>query len=137
MKRYLVTAFLIGWFSVASGSLAAEDLSLLPIEQNVVRKTNVARARLGLAPLTIDGQLMQSARFHTGWMARNGRLQHTSQPVAENIAAGQSSSTEAVQDWLNSPGHRANMLNMRYRRIGVAAYRSPNGQVYWCQQFLP
>ena len=37
---------------------------------------------------------------------------------------------------MNSPGHRANILNPGYRRIGVAAYRTPEGTVYWCQQFL-
>jgi uncharacterized protein YkwD len=56
--------------------------------------------------------------------------------VAENIAMGQRSSTEAVQSWMSSPGHRANILDASYTRIGVSAYRTPDGTIFWCQQFL-
>jgi uncharacterized protein YkwD len=37
---------------------------------------------------------------------------------------------------MNSSGHRANILNPGYRRIGVAAYATPEGTIFWCQQFL-
>ena len=69
-------------------------------------------------------------------MARYRRLQHTRQPVAENIAMGQRNSKEAVRDWMTSRGHRANILNRSYQRIGAAAYRTKSGTIYWCQQFL-
>ena len=49
---------------------------------------------------------------------------------------GQNSSAEAVNSWMNSPGHRANMLNGGYSRIGAAAYTGSNGRVFWCVQFL-
>jgi uncharacterized protein YkwD len=48
---------------------------------------------------------------------------------------GQSSSREVVRDWMNSPGHRANILGS-YRRVGAAAYRSKGGAIYWCLQLL-
>jgi uncharacterized protein YkwD len=70
-------------------------------------------------------------------MTRNRALQHTTAGVAENIAMGQRTPAEAVQSWMSSPGHRANLLNSGYTRIGVAAYRTPEGTVYWCQQFMP
>jgi uncharacterized protein YkwD len=89
-----------------------------------------------LPPLVMDSSLMRSARAHTTWMTKANSLQHTSAPVAENIAMGQRSTREAIQSWMNSPGHRANILNRSYRRIGVAAYTAPNGTAYWCQQFL-
>lgn len=113
-----------------------EKPDLLTIEENIVEQTNHQRRRFGLSPLHIDRRLMHSARRHTAWMARNRAMQHTGAIVAENIAAGQGSSGEVVQDWMNSPGHRANILNSGYSRIGVAAYRGPDGQIYWCQQFL-
>ena len=69
-------------------------------------------------------------------MATRQSLQHTTAAVAENIAMGQPNSDQAVRDWMNSPGHRANILNGSYTRIGVAAYVSPSGAIYWCQQFL-
>lgn len=121
---------------------AAEDRSktgiedaLLPIERNIIHYTNHERSKRGLPPLEVDMKLMQSARKHTAWMTRRQSLVHTSGPVAENIAMGQRNSREAVGDWMNSSGHRANILGRTYRRIGVAAYRAANGRIYWCQQF--
>lgn len=123
--------------SVAAPAVAAPPQDpLMAIERQIVQQTNSHRARHGLRPLQIDLRLMQSARRHAAWMASRRLMQHGRAAVAENIAAGQSSPGEAVRDWMNSSGHRANILNSRYSRIGVAAYRGPDGQVYWCQQFL-
>jgi uncharacterized protein YkwD len=110
---------------------------LHPVEAKVVEQTNAARARHGLPPLVVDQHLVQSARAHTAWMTRARRLRHTSRPVAENIAMGQSTAREAVRSWMSSSGHRANILNRGYRRIGVSAYTAPDGTVYWTQQFEP
>jgi uncharacterized protein YkwD len=68
-------------------------------------------------------------------MTRNRAMIHTNRPVAENIAMGQPHSSDVVQAWMNSPGHRANILNFGHRRIGVAAFRSDSGTIFWCQQF--
>ena len=113
------------------------EVALYPIEREIVVGTNAERARYGLAPLQVDRSLIQTARAHTVWMARYRTLQHTQIGVAENIAMGQSTAAEAVQSWMQSPGHRANLLNSSYSRIGVAAYAGPDGTIYWCQQFLP
>lgn len=112
-----------------------EQFQLIAIEQNIISYTNAERQRYGLPPLEVDEKLVKSARRHCAWMTRNRTLTHTRQPVAENIAMGQRSSQEAVRDWMSSPGHRANILNRGYRRIGVAAYQSAGGTIYWCQQF--
>jgi uncharacterized protein YkwD len=48
---------------------------------------------------------------------------------------GQTSASEAVTSWMQSSGHRANILDGGYTRIGVAMAHSPNGTAYWCQQF--
>jgi len=116
-------------------ALKPDERVLLPIERNVVQRTNAERARYGLPPLEVDLTLVQSARNHTAWMTRLQVLQHTTSPVAENIAMGQSNSHEVVQSWMNSPGHRSNILNRTYRKIGVAAYRTASGTIFWCQQF--
>jgi uncharacterized protein YkwD len=113
-----------------------DELQLIAIEQEIIDNTNRERQRYGLAPLTADAGLVRSARRHAAWMTNNRTLRHTSAPVAENIAMGQRDSYEAVRDWMSSPGHRANILNGRYRRMGAAAYRTPDGTIYWCQQFL-
>lgn len=110
--------------------------SLHPIEARIIEKTNSQRARHGLRPLAVDTSLLRSARRHAAWMTNNRSMVHTTAPVAENIAMGQHSSTEVIRAWMNSSGHRANILNPGYRRIGVAAYVTPEGTIFWCQQFL-
>jgi uncharacterized protein YkwD len=114
-----------------------DEIKLIQIEKNIIFYTNRQRERYGLAPLEVDGGLLRSARAHCAWMTRNRRLQHTRQAVAENIAMGQRNSAEVVGDWMNSSGHRANILNRSHRAIGVAAYRTESGTIFWCQQFRP
>jgi uncharacterized protein YkwD len=108
---------------------------LHPIEARVVEKTNAQRALHGLPPLSVDPRLLRSARDHAAWMTNSRSMVHTTKPVGENIAMGQHSSTEVINSWMNSSGHRANILNRGYNCIGVAAYRTPEGTIYWCQQF--
>jgi uncharacterized protein YkwD len=110
-------------------------VKLLPIEANIVSYTNQERARYGLPPLEVDKELMETAREHCSWMTRNHSMVHTRRPVAENIAMGQPDSSEVVRAWMNSPGHRANILNGGNLRIGVAAFRTESGTIIWCQQF--
>jgi uncharacterized protein YkwD len=112
-----------------------DGVKLAAIEANIVSYTNQERARYGLPPLQVDKKLMESARQHAQWMTRNHSMVHTNKPVAENIAMGQPHSSSAVRAWMNSSGHRANILNMAHRVIGVAAFRTDNGTIYWCQQF--
>jgi uncharacterized protein YkwD len=112
-----------------------EEFELLQIEKNIIERTNAERARYGLPPLAADVDLVKSARNHAIWMTTYQRLQHTNQPVAENIAMGQRDSQEVLNSWMNSSGHRANILNGGHRRIGVAAYRTVQGTIFWCQQF--
>ncbi len=116
---------------------APEDAEfyLRTTEAEIVERTNTERVRHGRAPLEVDLSLVRSARRHAYWMASSRTLQHTSAPVGENIAMGQQTSREAVRAWMNSDGHRANILNGNYRKIGVAAYVTREGRIYWCQQF--
>ena len=71
---------------------------------------------------------------HAQRMAHAASMFHSS-GVAENVATGQPFASDAVVVWLHSPGHRANILNGRYRRIGVAGVVGPDGRTYWVQQF--
>ena len=112
-----------------------DGVKLAAIEANLVSYTNHERARYGLPPLAVDKELMETAREQAAWMTRNGSLVHTRRPVAENIAMGQRDSSDALRSWMGSPGHRANILNSGHRRIGVAAFRTGSGTIFWCQQF--
>ena len=142
--NFVVGTLLVQTLTVAAPSDEAQpqvakpvaSFALNKVESEILRQTNATRARYGRAPLTMDKSLVRSARSHAIWMTRNRSLRHTSAPVAENIAMGQHSVSQVVQDWMNSPGHRANMLDATFSRIGVAAYRTRDGMIFWCQQFL-
>ena len=108
---------------------------LTAVEASVIAHTNAQRVRNGLPALQVDMKLVTTARKHAVWMTNHHSMVHGNYGVAENIAAGQPTAGSVVNTWMNSSGHRANILNRGHRRIGVAAYRQPNGQIYWCQQF--
>jgi len=56
--------------------------------------------------------------------------------AGENIAAGQSTPQQVVQAWMNSPGHRANILSRSYTRIGVGYAKGGSQRYYWSQMFI-
>ena len=136
-KRSLMSFCIVLFAStlLASGP-EGTTISLTQTESDILAKTNEVRARHDLAPLAMSPRLMESARRHTSWMASAGSLTHTGDQVGENIAWGQTDAADAIDSWMNSPGHRANMLSAEYTEIGVAAYVVEGGRIYWCQQFL-
>jgi uncharacterized protein YkwD len=131
---YLAIFALLPIFSTQA--LPADGVPLWAIEKELLEHTNAQRAAYGLPALELDARLLDSARRHCFWMARARVLQHTGEPVAENIALGQRTTREVMGSWMSSPGHRANMLG-NYRRLGMAAYETHDGMIYWCLQFLP
>lgn len=115
----------------------------------VVRLTNSARSQNGYAALVEDGVLSEAAAVRAREIARS--FSHTRPSGAsfssalsesgvsylragENIASGQKSASEVVNAWMNSPGHRANILNSSYSRIGSASVNI-DGTHYWVQLF--
>ena len=125
--------------SIQSSSAASE----------VVRMTNSARSQNGYATLVEDGALSDAAAVRAREIARS--FSHTRPSGAsfssalsesgvshlragENIASGQTSASEVVNAWMNSPGHRANILNSSYSRIGSASVNI-DGTLYWVQLF--
>ncbi len=113
-----------------------DGLLLTIAERSVIAITNSERARRGLRPLLPDRKLMESARRHAAWMSVTGIFRHGNARAAENIAMGQRTSAAAMRSWMNSTGHRQNLLASNHGKIGVGAYLSPGGQLYWCQQFV-
>lgn len=123
------------------------------IENQVVQLTNQERAKYGLKPLLQDWQLSRVAGYKATDMRDNNYFSHTSptygdpftmmknfgvtyRAAAENIAAGQTTPQEVVQAWMNSPGHRANILNAQYNYIGVGYAQGGSQRFYWVQQFI-
>lgn len=119
-------------------------------EAAVVSLTNAERAKQGCKPLRIDSRLVVAARKHSADMAANNYFDHTSRngdspwkrmedagytsPGAENIAKGYPTAAAVVKGWMNSPGHRANILNCGLRAIGVGM-ASGSGGPLWTQDF--
>jgi uncharacterized protein YkwD len=56
--------------------------------------------------------------------------------AGENIAYGQRTPAEVMNDWMNSPGHRSNIMNPTYTEIGVGLAKNSSGVCYWTQQFM-
>lgn len=116
----------------------------------VVRLVNEERAKAGLSALTVDSGLeaaglvrareIVTSFSHTrpdgSSFATAIREQGVSyRGAGENIAWGQKSPEAVVEAWMNSEGHRANILNKNFTRIGVGHYQNANGTNYWVQLF--
>lgn len=131
-------------------NIPATDSSVRAYEKEVVRLVNVERAKYGIAPLTEDWELGRVARYKSQDMRDSGYCSHNSptygspftmirnfglsyRTAAENIAKGQGTPAEVVKAWINSSGHRANILNKSFTKIGVGYVKSGN---YWTQMFI-
>jgi uncharacterized protein YkwD len=118
----------------------------------VLRLVNAARTGSGCAALSTNSALTRAAREHSSDMARNGYFSHTSldgrtaadriraagyagRITGENIAAGQTTAKSAMDAWMESPGHRANILNCGYRHIGIGHVTGGPYGHYWTQNF--
>ncbi|MFP3122632.1 CAP domain-containing protein [Ectobacillus funiculus] len=119
-------------------------------EARVVELTNAERRKNGLRDLQVDNSLANVAQAKSNDMLSKNYFSHTSPTygspfdmmrsfgisysyAGENIAKGQRSADEVVQAWMNSPGHRANILNGNYTHIGIGHTSS---QDYWTQMFI-
>ncbi|MEU1368387.1 sigma-70 family RNA polymerase sigma factor [Streptomyces sp. NPDC005803] len=117
----------------------------------VVALANKERAAAGCGPLQEDAQLTDAAQRHSDDMAARGFFAHTNPDGAdpgrrvtdsgyrwstygENIAAGQQTPEAVMRSWMNSPGHRANILNCSFKDIGVGVHRGAGGP-WWTQDF--
>ena len=118
--------------------------------KEVVNLVNIERAKEGLAPLTIDTKVQAAAQVRAQECEQ--RFSHTRpngtsfstalkeqnvsyRSAGENIAWGQKSPQEVVTAWMNSSGHRANIMNKNFTTIGVGYYENARGTDYWCQLF--
>ena len=126
------------------------DGAVRAYEQEVIRLVNVERAKYGLSALTEDWELSRIARYKSQDMHDNRYFAHKSQvygtpfemikafglsyrTAGENIAMGYVTPSAVVAGWMNSAGHRANILNGSYTKIGVGYVTAGR---YWTQQFI-
>ena len=115
----------------------------------VAALVNAERAKYGLSALTVDTKVQQAALVRAKETAQsfshtrpNGSSFSTAlteacvsyRTAGENIAYGQTTPQQVMNAWMNSSGHRANILNANYTTIGVG-YTVINGTAYWAQLF--
>lgn len=126
------------------------DSEVINYENEVIRLVNEIRAQNGIGQLKADWELSRVARYKSQDMKDNNYFSHTSpvygspfemiknfgisyRSAGENIAKGQATPQAVVNAWMNSSGHRANILNSSYNKIGVGYVK--NGR-YWTQMFI-
>ncbi|KKD06753.1 CAP domain-containing protein, partial [Streptomyces sp. WM6386] len=138
------------WTALWARPLTPGDLSRTASE--VVDLTNRERTRHGLPPLAVDPFLTTAAQAHSADMIARAFYSHTSpdgsrpwdraaaagsrrRSIGENIACGQRSPAEVVEGWMNSPGHRANILKPDFTHIGIGFAGGGSSGTYWTQLF--
>ena len=119
----------------------------------VLDLTNAERQKAGLGPLALNPQLSQAALQYSQVLSKDNCFGHTCGPVpdmiqralqagygnwtvvGENVAAGYGSPEAVVAGWMNSPGHRVNILSPNYREIGIGLVNGGKYGTYWTQEF--
>ncbi|MEH7210282.1 SafA/ExsA family spore coat assembly protein [Priestia megaterium] len=131
-------------------NIPSADSTVTSNVQQVIKLVNAERAKAGLKALTENWELSRTAQFKAQDMHDKKYFDHTSptygdpfkmmksfgisyKSAGENIAMGQQSPSEVMTAWMNSAGHRANILNANYNQIGVGYVKDGN---YWVQQFI-
>ena len=131
-------------------NIPEKDSEASNFESEVIRLVNAERAKYGLSELKEDWQLSRVARYKSEDMRENKYFSHTSptygspfemiknfgipyKSAGENIAKGQKTPAAVVNAWMNSSGHRKNILSTSFTHIGVGY--ADNGN-YWTQMFI-
>ncbi|MFC4768121.1 CAP domain-containing protein [Effusibacillus consociatus] len=129
------------------------DPKVRSFEQRVLQLTNQARTAQGLRPLKYNWEVTRMARHKSEDMRDRSYFAHQSptygspfdmlnmyqipfRGAGENIAAGQPTPEEVVKSWLNSPGHRRNIMNPAFTDLGCGVAFGGNMRIYWTQVFL-
>ncbi|MEU4425741.1 CAP domain-containing protein [Actinoplanes sp. NPDC024001] len=118
----------------------------------VIKLVNAERKKAGCGTLAGESRLHAAAQKHSELQAEKNTMSHqlpgeagmgdrvTAEGyrwggVAENVAAGYTTPASVMDGWMNSPGHKANILNCGYKHIGVGVAKSSKGTLYWTQNF--
>ena len=133
---------------LAAPAAAATAPSLAEKRTAVIKLTNKERAAKGCDPVKVSERLTTAAQRHATDMAAKDYFSHTSldgrlwwqrieavgykNPAGENIASGFDTAAAVVKGWMDSPGHKRNILDCRFNKIGIGF--SADGQ-YWVQDF--
>jgi uncharacterized protein YkwD len=122
-------------------------------ETEVIRLVNVERDKAGCGSVRLNTKLRSAMRLHVQELGTHGdlyishvsddgrdfvaraRAQGYNDPGGENVARGQRDAADVMTSWMNSDGHRANILNCDFRALGVGAVKGVDGTIVWGQLF--
>ncbi|MEV4623638.1 CAP domain-containing protein [Asanoa sp. NPDC049573] len=137
--------------STSSGSTVSTSGAGGTEQAKVVAETNRQRAMNGCGPVTVNAKLTKAAQSHSVDQAQHNTMSHDgsdgSTPwdrskaagydnaIGENVAMGYRDAAAVMDGWMNSPGHRANILNCSAKAIGVGLAKASDGSPYWTQMF--
>ena len=127
--------------------------SIKELETEVIRLVNIERSKRGLQTLQQNWELSRIARYKSQDMIDKGYFAHTSPTygsffqmidsfgvkasgAAENIAQGQRTPQHVMSSWMNSPGHKNNILSESFSVIGVGVAKDSKGNLTWTQMFI-
>ena len=126
------------------------DADLREYSDRVLNLANIERRKAGVAELSAADELTDAAFARAGELVTlfshkrpdgsscftvYAEFDVSYRAAAENIAAGQLTPEEAMNSWMNSTGHKANILNEKYSRLGVGVAAGEDGTLYWCMNF--
>lgn len=126
--------------------------SIKSLEDEVVKLVNAERSKRGLQTLKSNWEIARVARYKSQDMINKKYFSHTSptfgspfrmmesfeikfSSAGENIACGQNTPAQVMKSWMDSPGHKANILSATYTTIGVGLAKNSSGVCYWTQLF--
>lgn len=121
-------------------------------DQQILDLVNKERAKVGAKPLKFSEKLDRAADAHSQDQAANNKMSHSGSNgsrfdsrikdegflfsrAAENVAAGQKDPLQVMEGWMNSSGHRANILNPQLENIGIGSATNNDGRIFWTQDF--
>ena len=153
MTRLLILLSLLGMSAnLADDKKDTPTLKLSDDEKTILELTNAERAKEKLPPLAPNALLFHAARGHSANMAKKGEMKHVLdgkdvtarldevkydyRKCAENIAMGDGASLkEIMKNWMESKGHRENILDPAFTEIGIGTARNDKGELYYTQEF--
>lgn len=136
-------------------AVAREQHALVTVEawhREMLDRVNNEHGRVGAAAVCLNNKLMNMAQYHSDDQAAHQTMSHQSSNgddmvvrlrrfgvnynrASENVAMGQGSVADAMNSWMNSPPHRANLLDGQIRFVGFGMARDSNNRPYWTQNF--
>lgn len=145
MKKILIAGILFFMTILSINAVSYQEI--------ILKKVNIARREKGLKPLKINEELNKIAIVKAKDMAKDEKLSHNSKKfgmtfnlikkegirysaAAENIARWHDTPEFVAKRWLNSKGHRKNILNPDYDETGIGLAKDKNGKNYWVQLFI-